>query len=74
VIIVGTTTAPVTYNGFCTTIFAQNVDQPTQAAVPCGVALVVSEGSRDDVWHVLGLIGSFWTMLSVLALSMRLLR
>jgi hypothetical protein len=63
VAVVGTTTAGVTYNGYCTTIFAKGENLPTTAAAPCGVALVVNGAVRPVAWQVLGMVAGFWCLL-----------
>jgi hypothetical protein len=73
-VVVGKTTADVTYNGFCTTIFATGGDLPTTAAVNCGVALIVSEGVRPVARQVLGIVVAFWCLLFAILTPFRLRR
>lgn len=72
--VVGKTTAQVTYNGFCTTIFAKGGNLPTSAAVPCGVALVVNDAVRPVAGQVFGIVVAFWCLFFASVGSLRLRR
>jgi hypothetical protein len=68
--IVGQATGEVTYNGYCTTIYAANVDKPTTAPANCGVALVVNgNGSaRPIAMQVLSSVTGFWCVMFIVGL------
>ncbi|KIW03208.1 uncharacterized protein PV09_05433 [Verruconis gallopava] len=63
IIVVGKTTGLATYNGYCTTIYAQNLGPtPTTAAAACGIALVVNEAARPVLRQVLTATAAFWLL------------
>lgn len=63
--VAGRTTAPVQYNGYCTTIYAKGGNLPTTANALCGTALVLNVGVRPVAREVLGLVLGFWFSLGI---------
>ncbi len=69
IVVVGDATGKVTYNGYCTTIYAANVDKPTTAPANCGVALVVNGSARPVAMQVLSSVTGFWCVIFVVGLK-----